>query len=265
MAHGLGLTRTSGLRAFAEAFASAGYCALVFDYRSFGDSDGNPRQLISLRWQLEDWAAALAFVRALPEIDEARVVTWGFSLGGGHAVATAARDGDVAATVAVAPVFNGLSCTLAAMKWWSPFNMLRIVARGLRDLISALFGRGPVTVPLTAPPGVLGLLTSPDAHAGYRAIVVEDFDFNTAARIALYFWTYAPGRLLPRVPGSVLVLPSAIDRICPPRSTIRYARRSPNTEVMELDCEHMDAAVEPHRAIVINATLDFLHRHAPVR
>jgi len=264
MGHGLGLTRRNGLRAFAEAFARAGYFALVFDYRRFGDSGGAPRQVISFRGQLEDWAAALAFVRALPEVDDACVVTWGFSLGGGHAMTTAARDGAVAAVIAVTPVFSGLSSTLAAMKWWSLRNMLRIVARGLRDLLSAFLGRQPVTVPLAAPPGEVGLLTSPDAYAGYRQIVSEDFDFNTAARIALYFWSYAPGRLLRQFPGSVLVLPSIIDEICPPRPTIGRAQRSRNAEIVELSCDHMAFAVEPHRSVVVDATLDFLRRHVPV-
>lgn len=264
MAHGFGLTRRSGLRAFAEAFASAGYVALVFDYRCFGDSAGMPRQVISFRRQLEDWRSALAFVRALPGVDGARVVPWGFSLGGGHALTTAARDRSVAGVVAVAPMVSGLSSTWAAMKWWSPLNMLRIVVRGIRDFLSSLFGRQPVTVPLTAPPGEIGLLTSPDAYPGYRKIVPGDFDFETGARIALLFWSYAPGRSLRQCTGPVLVLPSVIDAICPPGPTIRLARRNRNTEVVELRCEHMQCAVEPHRRVIIDATLDFLRRHVPV-
>jgi fermentation-respiration switch protein FrsA (DUF1100 family) len=38
MAHGFGATRIGGLDRFAERFAAAGLAALVFDYRSFGDS-----------------------------------------------------------------------------------------------------------------------------------------------------------------------------------------------------------------------------------
>ena len=48
------------LDTFAERFAAAGYSCLVFDYRHFGDSDGAPRQLLSIRRQLDDWAAAIA-------------------------------------------------------------------------------------------------------------------------------------------------------------------------------------------------------------
>lgn len=263
MAHGLGLTRRSGLRAFGEAYALAGFSVLIFDYRSFGDSDGLPRQVISFRRQLQDWAAALSFARELPEVDGSRLVTWGFSLGGGHAMASAARDGDVAAVIAVAPMFSGLSSTLAAMRWWSPVTILRIVGRGLRDLFAAILGRQPITVPLSAPQGEVGLLTSPDAYPGYRAIVPDGFDFATAARIALYFWSYAPGRSLRRFSGAVLVLPSSIDKICPPRPIVRRARGHENAEVVELGCDHMGIALDPHRAEVLDATLAFLRKHVP--
>lgn len=43
MAHGFGATRVLGLRPFAERFVAAGIACLVFDYRNFGDSEGEPR------------------------------------------------------------------------------------------------------------------------------------------------------------------------------------------------------------------------------
>lgn len=55
MAHGLGGVRQMRLDAFAERFSSAGYRCLLFDYRRFGASPGEPRQLLSVRRQLEDW------------------------------------------------------------------------------------------------------------------------------------------------------------------------------------------------------------------
>ncbi|WP_244097555.1 alpha/beta hydrolase [Burkholderia ambifaria] len=45
MAHGLGGTREMRLDAFAHRFCEAGFACLVFDYRHFGSSGGEPRQL----------------------------------------------------------------------------------------------------------------------------------------------------------------------------------------------------------------------------
>ena len=72
MGHGFALTRRCSIRESAVAFAGAGYAVLLFDYRGFGDSGGVPRQLVSFRKQLEDWDAAIDFVRAQPKPDRAR-------------------------------------------------------------------------------------------------------------------------------------------------------------------------------------------------
>src|SRR5687768_15112277 len=83
LAHGFGGTREARLDAYAERFCAAGYVALVFDYRHFGASAGEPRQLISIRGQRADWRAAVAYARELEDVDANRVVAWGTSFSGG--------------------------------------------------------------------------------------------------------------------------------------------------------------------------------------
>jgi len=261
MGHGFGLTRRCGLREIADTFAAAGYVVLAFDYRGFGDSGGNPRQVVSFRKQLEDWGSAIAFARAQPEVDSDRIVTWGFSLGAGHALTAASRDERVAAVVAVAPMFDGLSSTFAAVKRWSLMTFFRIAGRGVRDLIAAALGRAPVIVPIAAPPGELGLLTTEDAYPGYRAMAPADFDYGTAARIGLLFWTYLPGLRLRRFNRPILVMPSVRDEINPPGPTNRRTRRCPTAVVVELTCAHMEITVDPHRQRIIASTIEFLREH----
>ena len=83
LAHGFAGTREARLDAYAERFAQAGMAALVFDYRNFGASGGEPRQLLDIGLQLEDWKAAVAFARSLEGIDPERVALWGTSFSGG--------------------------------------------------------------------------------------------------------------------------------------------------------------------------------------
>ncbi len=52
-----------GLHPFAEVFAQRGLAVLIFDYRNFGGSDGEPRNWVSTKRHLEDWEAALDYVR----------------------------------------------------------------------------------------------------------------------------------------------------------------------------------------------------------
>lgn len=92
MAHGLGGVRQMRLDTFAERFSAAGYRCLVFDYRHFGASAGEPRQLLSVRRQLEDWRCAIAYARQLDGVDPERIILWGTSFSGGHVIRIASRD-----------------------------------------------------------------------------------------------------------------------------------------------------------------------------
>jgi uncharacterized protein len=105
MAHGLSGTRRDRLGAFAERFADAGFAALVFDHRGFGDSGGEP-DLFHPGRQLDDWRAAIAFARSLSGIDAERVATFGSSMGGGNALAAAADDPRVAAAISQVPFLD---------------------------------------------------------------------------------------------------------------------------------------------------------------
>src|SRR5688572_6723951 len=82
MAHGFASTREEQLAAFGERFAQAGFAALIFDYRHFGDSGGEPRQLLDIGRQQDDYRAAVAYARTREEIDPARVALWGSSFSG---------------------------------------------------------------------------------------------------------------------------------------------------------------------------------------
>ncbi|PXW25794.1 UNVERIFIED_CONTAM: hypothetical protein DES50_12027 [Williamsia faeni] len=74
MAHGFAATRGIRLPAYAECFVAAAYTVVVFDYRYFGDSEGEPRQLLDVRSQLDDWRAAIRFARSLQFADADRVI-----------------------------------------------------------------------------------------------------------------------------------------------------------------------------------------------
>ena len=265
MGHGFGLNRHCALRPLAVSLATAGYPVLVFDYRHLGDSEGEPRQLISIRKQIEDWRAAIEFMSTRSEIRSSALVTWGFSLGAGHALTIASTSDRVQAVVAVAPMLDGLSSTLAAMKGWSLPTLATIAARGTLDLIGAPFGAKPRQVPLAAPPGELGLLTSPDAHSGYEALAPESFDFNTLARVAVVFWMYRPKTLLRSFDKPLLAFLLRPDLVNPPKSIRKALQACDRHTAIDLDCHHLEVLVEPHRTRVAEATVAFLRDHVPIQ
>lgn len=79
---------------FADAFAHAGFVAITFDYRGFGDSEGERGRLVPAL-QIEDILTVVSWARTLPGVDPARIGLWGTSLGGGHVFGAAARDGGI--------------------------------------------------------------------------------------------------------------------------------------------------------------------------
>src|SRR5882724_7884126 len=68
LAHSFSGVREQRLDAYAGRFAAAGLAALVFDYRHFGASSGEPRSLLDIAKQHADWRAAIAYARSLEGI-----------------------------------------------------------------------------------------------------------------------------------------------------------------------------------------------------
>ncbi|WP_261797115.1 alpha/beta hydrolase [Ralstonia sp. TCR112] len=199
MAHGLGGVKEMRLDAFAERFSDAGYACLVFDYRNFGASEGAPRQLLDIGQQLEDWSSAIAFARLQPSLMRSKIVLWGTSFGGGHVIASAARDQNVAAAIAQCPFTDGIASALA-MDLRSSF---KVTAMAMVDMLRGLVGMTPLMVATSGPPHSAALMTAPDAHGGYLALVPSGVSFrnHVAARFALNILRYRPGRARQRCPA----------------------------------------------------------------
>ncbi len=206
MAHGLGGTKVMRLDAFAERFSAAGYACVVFDYRHFGDSDGQPRQLLDIGKQLEDWQAAVAYARNRPQVDGRRIILWGTSFGGGHVLSTAATLPGITAVISQCPFTNGLASGLAL----NPVSSLKVTARALRDQVGSWLGQAPVMVSTAGQPGEAALMTAPDVIPGYLGLLsAQDaavFRNEVAARFGLQIIRYFPGLKTPKIPWNCLAL-----------------------------------------------------------
>ena len=266
LAHGFGATVDSGLMPFAERFAEAGLDALAFDYRHFGDSDGEPRQLLSIKRQLADYAAAVACARTLDGVDPERIVLWGSSYSGGHVVAAAVADGRVAAVVSQVPAMDGLATTLNLLRYAGPGALARLTLLGLRDALGALLGRAPVTAAVVGPPGAVAAMTSPDAEPGMRAIAGPTWRNEVAARIALGAAAYRPGLQAERLPCPMLVQIADRDAVAPPQAAQDAAfRATGRAEVRTYPIGHFEVyAGEPFERAIADQ-LHFLRRHLRAR
>ena len=238
MAHGFTATRDDGLPAYAEAFARAGLAALVFDYRHFGSSSGQPRQLLSIGGQQDDYRAAVAHARATPGIDPDRVALWGSSFSGGHVLRIAADDPRIAAVVSQAPYVD----PLAAIRAMPPGNVVRGTAAGLIDLVGSLLGRPPHLMPAVAPPGGFAVMTAPEAVPGFAAITPHGsrWENRVAARIMLGVAAYRPMRHATALRMPLLVCVCDADATTPPAPAVTVAERAPRGELQRYPYGHFD-------------------------
>ncbi len=245
MAHGLGGTRAAGLEPFARRFAAAGFHVLCFDYRYFGRSDGEPRQWLSVRLQLQDWAAAIAYARTLPGVDARRIALWGSSFSGAHSVAAAVADGQVAAVSSQGAMMDGLASLLHLLREVGPWHVLKLTAFGLADGASSLLGLGRVRIPVVGLPGENAALTTPDSKSGYLNITPPDWRNEITCTWALGLATYRPARMTSRLPCPALFCIATQDAVVPPAAMEDGARRSGGkVEVKRYPLGHFEIYVD---------------------
>ena len=250
MAHGLSGTRRDRLGVFAERFAAEGFAALVFDHRGFGDSGGE-LDLFEPKRQLEDWRAAISFARSLPGIDASRVATFGSSMGGGNALAAAARDPAVAAAISQVPFLDIVRQAHRA----SPLVSARMLAAAARG----------AHLPAVGQPNEPALINAPGGEEGWRRVVSIGEDSRWRNRVSsrwLLGTPYRPVKHAAKLHCPWLVCVGEADRVAKPGPAIAAAKRAPKGELRTYPgVDHFDVYDGPEHEVLIADQLGFLRRH----
>lgn len=118
LCQGFSAVKESFLPAIAERLADAGYGALIFDYRYFGESEGEPRERLLPLCQVEDTRNAITFLQLQPWIDAERLGLYGTSFGGAIVTYTAAIDSRVKCVVSMGGVGNGERWLRGLRPYW---------------------------------------------------------------------------------------------------------------------------------------------------
>jgi pimeloyl-ACP methyl ester carboxylesterase len=260
MAHGFSAVREQRLDAYAERFVQAGLAVLLFDYRHFGASDGQPRQLLSIGRQLQDWAAAIRFARDLPGIDPQRIALFGSSLSGGHVLTMAARDAGIAAAVAQVPNCDGLR----SLPPLGLVHVARLTVAGLYDAARSLVGLSPFYIAAAGRPGSWSAMATPEALPWFESVTPARSTWvnRVCARIALAYGMYRPIAGVRKIKCPTLYCIGEEDQhLAPARLSHEAARRTPRAEVKSYPCGHFGIYTGPlwERAVADQA--EFLARH----
>jgi uncharacterized protein len=260
MGHGFSGTQDR-LFANAEQFAGDGFTVLTFDYRNFGESGGEPRQLVSIQGQLEDWRVAIRFVRGLEDVDPERIALWGSSLGGGHVIVVAAEDPRIAAVVAQIP-FNGFPRRVEGR---STLDTLKLLWAMTVDASRGRRGLPPRYIPMVGAPGEVAVTATPEAQEHIAALSGESRNSlwrNEVAPRALFgMMRYRPGDEAHRLRMPLLVCVAEHDLATPEQLSRQIAERAPRGELRRYPVSHFDFYRDPVRQRVLADQIDFLRTH----
>lgn len=260
MAHGFGGTKNFIVEDYALKFQNVGFVVLTFDYRFFGSSAGEPRQLIWNSHQLEDVDAAVMYMKGRSEVDGEHIALWGTSMGGAHAFMSAARNRNVAAVVVQVPALDPTIESEGEDQ--SPGDLVRLIIHGQRDLVRMRLNLEPHRIPIFGPPGSLAILNSPEAWETYKTLAPEGYVNRVCARIILRGFSYRPVEYAEQIEVPILIQIADRDEVVSPRSAdAAIAKLGSLAEVLHYDASHFEIYKGRHFDQASADQLTFLQRH----
>ena len=253
----LGLRGAKLYHPYHEALLGAGFAVLVFDYRGFGDSDGDASYLDPMT-QVEDLRSAVTFLETRGEVDRARIGVFGSGgTGGGNAVYAAALDPRVKAAVAQVPISDGEDW-LHRMR--SEYDWLDFRDRVQEDARRrAATGTGE-----DVPPREGIMVPTPERRA---TTIKADVDDKVPSRVQLAsgeaIFRYRPIEVVDRIaPRALMLIAVEHDATTPEDMAYALYERAgaPKRLVVQTGTTHY-AAYAQYRDFVTPLIVDWFRRH----
>jgi dienelactone hydrolase len=258
MAHGFGASPDGPLGQVARRIAAAGIAAFAFDYRHFGDSDGHPREQLDIDRQLDDWRAAIVYVRGRSDVDPELIGLWGSSLSGGQVLCVAASDRRIACVVSQVPYTDGHALARAA----GLRHLVKLLPAIARDALQTANGRAPYMISGLGPPG---------ESAAVRTRVAETYDSLVAdapswpnrvnASAMLQVYRFRPAQMAQQIRCPLLVVLGYRDHVAPADAAMRAAHGLPYIELALFPAAHFELYTGEAFERAMRTEISFLTHH----
>jgi fermentation-respiration switch protein FrsA (DUF1100 family) len=256
MAHGFSAVADQLFR-HAEAFAAAGFTALVYDHAGFGLSDGFPRQEVDPPKQLRGYRDAVSFVRSLPGVDAGKIALWGSSFSGGHVLNAGALDPRVTCVVSQAPFISG-SALLALRDDLAAFEAGLFAEREARSA-----GAPPTMIPVTAPGDGLAALPGDDAHDYFAGTLSPTWNNEVTLSSFENVRAYEPAWWIKKLaPRPLLMIVAADDTVTPTaHAEAAFARAGGAKKLIRVPGGHFDVYLGAGFDQAVGEMLAFFREH----
>jgi uncharacterized protein len=245
----------------ARVLNQAGYVAMTFDYKGWGDS-GGPRNRLAPYSRVADVQAAVTFVGTLPQVDPERIGLYGTSYGGATVVWVGAIDPRAKCIVSVVGIGHGVRWMRSVRR---PDEWHDLLERGARDRVKrALEGESEVVNREE--------ILLPDRQSAELAAAARRNNPAAVSRIPLEYvdetLQFHPEWVVDRIaPRPVLFVTTDDDRLVPPEeSQALHARAGePKKLVVLKGYGHYQVYAEPAFSEVMGAALDWYGRWLPAK
>ena len=245
----------------ARLLTEAGYIAMTFDYKGWGESEG-PRSRLVPYSRVYDVQAALTLLGTLPEVDAERLGIYGTSYGGATVVWVGAIDPRVRCVVSVVGIGNGARWMRSVRR---PDEWHDLLERSREDRLKrALTGqsefveRSEILLP-DRQSAELAAAARRDNPAAVNAIPLEYVDDTLS---------FNPEWVVDKIaPRPILFITTDDDRLVPPEESAQlYARAGePKKLVVLRGYGHYEVYAEPAFGEVMEATLAWYRQYLPAR
>jgi|GEM_PF-1667931 len=281
MTGGMAATKEDGLEKYALYFMESGYSVLLFDYRTFGGSEGMPRHWLDMGRQLDDFTSVVTFAKEILKFDS--IALWGSSYSGGIALTTAANN------------IADIDCVISQVSFirnpeefeTNPGLMLRFLPWLLIDSarlkINNTFSLNlePIYVPAFGKPGENAFLVSSESPS------IDYFENNKANPESVYWdnlpkeyrggWEnkilirgligfedqYLPVNNMEKIMCPVFLLTAENDMTVPAKYIREAYERIPhnNKRISTFDCGHFDIYIEDNYTRAVKEQIEFLNEY----
>ena len=232
----------------ARVLTEAGYVALTFDYKGWGDSEG-PRSRLAPYSRVADVQAALTFLGTLPGVHPERLGLYGTSYGGATVVWVGAVDPRVTCVVSVVGIGHGARWMRSVRR---PDEYHDLLARAAADRVK----REEILLP-DRQSAELAAAARRGNPAAVDAIPLEYVDDTLG---------FNPEWVVDKIaPRPVLFITTDDDRLVPPQESIQLHARAgePKRLVVLRGYGHYEVYREPAFGEVMQATLAWYREHLP--
>ena len=245
----------------ARVLNEAGYVAMTFDYKGWGDSEG-PKSRLSPYGRVADVQAALTFLGTLPEVDPERLGIYGTSYGGATVVWVGAIDTRVKCVVSVVGIGNGRRWMRSVRR---PDEFYDLLEQARHDRVKrALEGtsefvkREEILLP-DRQSAELAAAARRNNPAAVSTIPREYIDETLE---------FAPEWVVDKIaPRPILFVTTDNDRLVPPEESVQLYTRAgePKKLVVLKGYGHYEVYAEPAFGEVMRAALAWYRQYLPTR